>query len=122
MRSGVTDNPWDPIRSNPLCSNSPTDGPSAGMVEGILVCNQLRGRCVSAVRLLGRVEELRFPTSDIPRCEDVRAARQRKARPLKADTPFVTVLSKHALKDGCRGLFSTLMPMFNILRNDTVGE
>jgi len=74
------------------------------------------------VCLLGRVEGVRFPPSDIPRYEDVGSARQRKARPLKADTPFVTVLSKHALKDCCRGLFSTLMLMFNILRNDTVGE
>jgi hypothetical protein len=83
------------------------------MIDEILVCNQLRGRCASAVCLLGRIEEVRFPPSDIPRCEDVGSARQRKARPLKADT-FVNRASKHALKDCCRGHFSTLMLMFNI--------
>jgi hypothetical protein len=62
------------------------------MVDEILVCNQLRGRCVSAVCLLGRVEEVRFPPSDIPRCEDVGSARQRKARLLNADTPLVIVV------------------------------
>ena len=98
------------------------DGRSAGIIDEILVCNQSRGRCVSAVCLLGRAEEVRFPLSDIPRCEDVGSARQRKARPLKADTTFVTVPSNHAHKDCCRGRFLTLMLMFNMLRNDTVGE
>jgi hypothetical protein len=90
-----------------------TYGRSAWMVDKILVCNQLRARCVSAVCLLGRVEEVRFPPSD-PRCEDVGSAHQRKARPLQADTPFVTLPSKHTLKDCCRGLCSTLMLMFNM--------
>jgi hypothetical protein len=68
------------------------------MVDEILVCNQLRGRCVSAVCLLGRVEEVRFPPGNIPRCEDVGSARQRKARPLKADMPLVIVWSNQTLK------------------------
>ena len=57
------------------------------MVDETLVCNQLRGRYVSAVRLLDRDEEVRFPPSDIPRCEEVGSARQPKGPPLKAATP-----------------------------------
>jgi hypothetical protein len=36
------------------------------MVDEILVCNQLRGRCVSAVCLLGRVQEVRLSSERYP--------------------------------------------------------
>jgi hypothetical protein len=96
------------------------------MVDEILVFNQLRGRCVSAV-CVAVSRKYTLPTRDISRCGNVGS--ERKTRrvsvepgPLKADTPFVTVSLKQALKDCRRSLFSTLMLMFNIFSNDTTCE